>query len=268
MATNKVQEGEALTVTAPTGGATSGLPVQVVDLIGVAVTTVAAGSPVAVEVCGDWAFAKSGSAGPVFVVGDPVYWTGSVCTTDRSYPRLGAAMSAAGTSDTSVVVRLNTGAARRPFGVLTSAGTQLNSQDTAATAHANTLTIRTGTLRDGDVVRLSALVKVDDNNSSDTLATSLRFGGVTVATQAAHDVADADVIRLEATVSIQTSGASGEIHHFGTGQVQDDAADALAAADVSLDMSGALVVDVTATWGGAHADNKTTIKSLSWEVIR
>lgn len=268
MATNKIQEGDALTIAAPTGGVVSGTPVRVLDLVGVPVTTQSVGVAVALDMEGGYNLPKSGSTGPVFAVGSPVFWTGALCTTDSGYPRIGTAIAAAGTSATSVDVLISSAATARPFGRMTAAGTQLNTQLTALAAHADTLTIPVGTLRDGDVVKLAALVKVDDNNSTNTLATTLRFGGNAVAAQAAHDVDDDDVIRLESTIYIQTAGASGELHFFGLGQVQDDTLDVSGSCDASVDMSGALVIDVTATWSGAHADNKTTVKGLTWEVIR
>lgn len=268
MATNPVQEGRALTVAAPTGGAVSGTPFQVVDFVGVPVASADAGDPVAIALGGVYSLPKSGSSGPVFAVGDAVHWTGSACTLDRGYPRIGTATAAAGASATSVDVLIGTAAPARPRGRLTAAGTQLATGATALAAHADTLTIPAGTLRDGDVLKLAALVKVDGNNSTNTLTTSLRLGGAAVAAQAAHDVDDDDVIRLESTVYIQTAGASGELHFFGLGQVQDDGLDASGSCDASKDLSGALVVDVTATWSGASADNKTTVKGLTWEVIR
>jgi predicted RecA/RadA family phage recombinase len=268
MATNPVQEGRALTVAAPTGGAVSGTPFQVVDFVGVPVASADAGDPVAIALGGVYSLPKSGSSGPVFAVGDAVHWTGSVCTTLHTHPRIGTATAAAGASATSVDVLISTAAPARPVGRLTAAGTQLNTGATALAAHADTLTIPAGTLRTGDMVKILALVKVDDNNSTNTLTCNLRFGGSAVADQAAHDVDDNDIVLLEATVFVVAGGASGSVAWFGRGQVQDDGLDADNAGTASLDLSGAIVIDVAATWSGAHADNKTTLKGLFFEVIR
>jgi predicted RecA/RadA family phage recombinase len=210
MSTKFIQEGEILTVAAPTGGVTSGLPVVIGDLAGVPVATAAVGVDFGWRVEGVHSVVKSGSAGPAFAVGDPVYWTGALATTSSAYPLIGVATAAAGASATSVSVRL-TGAAKRLFGRMTAAGTQLNSQDSSATAYADTLSIPAGSLRSGDLLIIRALIKVDDNNSTNTLANSLRLGGVTVGTQAAHDVDDADGIYLEAECFFQTAGASGRV---------------------------------------------------------
>lgn len=268
MATNKIQEGRTLTIAAPTGGAVSGTPVQVVDLIGIPVASADAGDSVAIALGEVYNLPKSGSSGPVFAVGDAVHWTGSACTTLRTFPRIGTATAAAGASATSVDVLIGTAAPARPVGRLTAAGTQLNTQLTAEAAHADTLIIPANTLRVGDQVRITALVRVDDNNSTDTLTSHLRFGGNDLSDQAAHDVADADLVLLEATVFVTAIGATGSVSWFGRGQVQDDGLDADNAGVATVDLTAAITIDVTATWSGAHADNKTTLKGLAYEVIR
>lgn len=267
MATNFERDGNVLTLAAPTGGVTSGTPVAIGDLIGVPIATADATDDFALARTNCWTVPKSGSSGPVFAVGDPVYWTGALATTDGGYPLLGIATTAAGASDTSVVVCLSA-VPRRPAGRMTAAGTQLNSQDTSATAYADTLTIPAGVLRSGDVLVIRALIKIDDNNGTNTIANSLRLGGVTLGTQAAHDVDDGDGVFFEAYVSVQTAGASGEIHSRCLAHVQDDTPDTGVVFDQALDTTAALVIDLLATWSAGHADNKSTIKSLSYEVIR
>lgn len=267
MSTKFIQEGEILTVAAPTGGVTSGLPVAIGDLVGVPVASAAVGVDFAWQVEGVHSVVKSGSAGPAFAVGDPVYWTGALATTSSAYPLIGVATAAAGASATSVNVRLN-GAAKRLFGRMTAAGTQLNSQDSNATAYADTLSIPAGSLRSGDLLIIRALIKVDDNNSTNTLANSLRLGGVTVGTQAAHDVDDGDGIYLEAECFFQTAGASGEFHSRCIAHVQDDSPDTTVVFDQALDTTAALTVDLVGTWSAGHADNKSTIKGLTWEIVR
>ena len=36
----------------------------------------------------------------------------------------------------------------------------------------------------------------------------------------------------------------------------------------SLDTTAALTVDLVGTWSAGHADNKSTIKGLTWEIVR
>lgn len=267
MSTKYDQKGEILTVAAPTGGVTSGTPVAIGDLVGVPVSTAAVGVDFAWQVEGVHTVPKSGSSGPVFAVGDPVYWTGSVATTDSGYALIGVATAAAGASATSVNVRL-AGSAKRRFGRMTAAGTQLNSQDNAATAYADTLSIPAGSLRSGDLLIIRALIKIDGNNSTNTIANSLRLGGVTVGTQAAHDVDDGDGVYFEAECFFQTAGASGEFHSRCIAHVQDDSPDTTVVFDQALDTTAALTIDMVATWSAGHADNKSTIKGLTWEIVR
>lgn len=54
MAKNYIQDGQVLTVIAPAGGATAGLPVKIGALIGIALASAAAGEGVAIQLYGVW----------------------------------------------------------------------------------------------------------------------------------------------------------------------------------------------------------------------
>lgn len=108
MATNLIQNGDVLTLPAPTGGTTSGTGVLVGSIFGIASSTVDAGDDVAVNVTGVWEHAKTSAQ--AWTVGAAIYWddTNKVFTTSSSGNTLvgKATVAAANPSDTGTV-RLN-----------------------------------------------------------------------------------------------------------------------------------------------------------------
>ncbi|MFN3210864.1 MAG: DUF2190 family protein [Roseovarius sp.] len=106
MATNFVQRGEQLTLTA---GATiaSGDVVEIGSILGVAMGDAVSGGKVDVAVSGVWSLPKV-SADDVSE-GDPIYWdsgAGLVTVTSTDNTRLGTAVEAAGNGVGTVAVRL------------------------------------------------------------------------------------------------------------------------------------------------------------------
>ena len=107
MATNFVQDGKFVTVTAPANVA-SGAFVKVGSLFGVAVTAAASGAPVAIQIDGVHDLPK---AAPLEIVaGDPVYWDvadGNFNKTGSGNWFVGVAIETAASAATTVKVRLN-----------------------------------------------------------------------------------------------------------------------------------------------------------------
>ena len=104
---NYISTGDIVTVAAPAGGVTSGQGVVVGSIFGVAVTTAAATADVAVQVEGVFDLAKK--SGTAFSQGDKVSWDNVHAYADTPASTLypcGYAVKAAGTSDTTVRVRL------------------------------------------------------------------------------------------------------------------------------------------------------------------
>ena len=105
MAKNFVQNGDIVDIVAPAGGTTSGVGVLVGQLFGVALSTVAAGSTVAVGVSGVWEVAKTSAL--AISVGDPLYWDDTnkvVNKTATAQQKVGIAVSAA--ANPSATVRM------------------------------------------------------------------------------------------------------------------------------------------------------------------
>jgi predicted RecA/RadA family phage recombinase len=103
-----IQNGDVITVPAPTGGITSGDGMLVGNLFGVAATTAVEGEPAEVATTGVYSLPKAASA--VLTLGARVSWdnTAKVVTTPGTgrYP-IGIAVEDAGTGTTTVAVRLD-----------------------------------------------------------------------------------------------------------------------------------------------------------------
>jgi predicted RecA/RadA family phage recombinase len=109
MAKNYIQEGEVLTMAAPTGGILSGAGSMYGALFGVAQFTAAQGAPVEVSVEGVWLLPKPNSV-VAFTVGERIFWddTAKLCKkTATGFFAIGVATAAADASDSQVAVRLD-----------------------------------------------------------------------------------------------------------------------------------------------------------------
>lgn len=109
MAKNFVQVGDIIEVTAPSGGTTSGVGYVIgAQLFGVALTTVASGSPVNIGVSGVWTLPKVTSV--QYVAGDKLWWDNSgktvTATTGTQTVNIGIATVTAITTATTINVLL------------------------------------------------------------------------------------------------------------------------------------------------------------------
>ena len=104
--------------------------------------------------------------------------------------------------------------------VLATEGTHTNTI-VEGTASA-TVTIPANSLAAGNAIHIKSYGRVTDNNATDTLTPSLKFGDTdtsavtTIATGAALDVDDGDLVRLNAWITIRTIGSGGTFVADGT----------------------------------------------------
>lgn len=104
MASNSVQRGDVVTVTAPSGGVVSGALVVVGRIVGVAMTTAAQGDPVEVATQGVFTLVKGAT---VTSPGGPVYHSsGTVTPTASTNKEVGIALQAKGLGEFTVDVVL------------------------------------------------------------------------------------------------------------------------------------------------------------------
>jgi predicted RecA/RadA family phage recombinase len=104
---NFIQKGDTITLTAPTGGVSSGGGVLVGSLFGIAAGDAAENADVEVLTRGVFELPKATGA---IAQGAKVYWNnanGNVTTTVTGNTLIGAAIAAAASGDATVIVRLN-----------------------------------------------------------------------------------------------------------------------------------------------------------------
>ncbi len=108
MATNFIQDGDILTLTAPTGGVVKGTAIKINALLVVPLDTVAQTLPFQAAIVGVWTLAKA--TGQTWSEGSILYWangTTNFTTTATANERAGVAVAAAASGDTTGKVRLD-----------------------------------------------------------------------------------------------------------------------------------------------------------------
>ena len=149
------------------------------------------------------------------------------------------------------------------------AGTLREHENSTDAADLFSYQIPANTLEKGDIVRIKVFCTVVDSNGSDTLTPILNFGGTAIATGAALDVADSDIVYAWADVHVTATGSSGtmtaiaEIRTDALGAVHVIAATNLTSKDTTDSLAVALNVD----WDAAHADNEVRIDAVSIELV-
>ena len=149
------------------------------------------------------------------------------------------------------------------------AGTGREHENSTDAADLFSYMIPANKLEVGDIVRIKVFCTVVDSNSTDTLTPILKFGGTAIATGAALDVADDDIIYAWADVHVTASGSSGTMT-----AISEMRTDALGATVVigqtaltSKDTTGTLAVALNVDWDAAHADNEVRIDAVSIELV-
>ena len=146
------------------------------------------------------------------------------------------------------------------------AGTLREHENSTDAADLFSYTIPANKLEVGDIVRIKVFCTVVDSNSTDTLTPILNFAGSAIASGAALDVDDSDIIYAWADVHITSSTAMtavSEIRTDGLGAVHVIGATNLSSKDITADIAVALNVD----WSVAHTDNEVRIDAVSVELV-
>ena len=146
------------------------------------------------------------------------------------------------------------------------AGTLREHENTVTAADLFSYQIPANKLEIGDIVRIKVFCTVVDSNSTDTLTPILNFAGSAIATGAALDVADSDIVYVWADVHVTSATAMtavSEIRTDALGATTVIAATNLSSKDITAVMAVALNVD----WSVAHADNEVRIDSVSIELV-
>ena len=153
--------------------------------------------------------------------------------------------------------------------LFTEAGTGREHENSTDAADMFSYTIPANTLEKGDIVRIKVFCTVVDSNGTDTLTPILKFGGTAIATGAALDVADNDIVYAWADVHCTATGSSGTCTAIA--EIRTDALGAVhvigQTALTSMDTTGGLAVALNVDWDAAHADNEVRIDAVSIELV-
>jgi len=121
----------------------------------------------------------------------------------------------------------------------------------------------------GDIVRVKVFCTVEDNNGTDELTPILKFGGTAIATGAAWNVANDDIVYAWADVHVTATGSSGTMTAIS--EIRTDALGATVVigqtALTSIDTTAGLAVALNVDWSVAHADNIVKIDAVSIELV-
>lgn len=194
------------------------------------------------------------SFGGNFVEGDPVYCLGG--------------SGAAGTTSGRVTRFGN----NKLFQSIVAATVLTNT--VTATDFDQSLSIPANCLQVGDVINIHACVTCPSTNSTDTLTLLLKFGGITLATTGAIDVANNDVGVFDAQVVVRALGAAGAGSFAAMGlQTLGVPGTATVKAFNKLDASAfdttaAVTCLVNGQWSVASASNQARLDLLTVEINR
>mgnify|MGYP006406940685 CR=1 FL=1 len=150
-----------------------------------------------------------------------------------------------------------------------SAGTLIEHENSTDAVDIALYNIPANLLAVGDIVRIKVFCTVVDSNGTDTLTPILKFGGTAIATGAALDVADNDIVYAWADVHVTTAGSSGAMTAIGEIRTDANGGTSVTAATnlTSKDTTAALAVALNVDWDAAHADNEVRIDAFSVELI-
>lgn len=110
MATNKVNNGEIITVVAPNAVVSGRVVVVGTNLFGVAMANAASAENVALHMGGTWTLAKPNAVSTSAAAGASAYWDNTnsqVTISATSNTKIGHFVAAVGNTDTSATVRLS-----------------------------------------------------------------------------------------------------------------------------------------------------------------
>jgi len=156
-----------------------------------------------------------------------------------------------------------------PQKLFSEAGTLREHENTTDAADIAIYSIPANKLELGDIVRIKVFCTVIDTNSTDTLTPILKFGGTAIATGAALDVADDDIVYAWADVHVTATGSSGTMTSISEIRTDANGGTSVTAATnlTSKDTTGTLDVVLNVDWSNASADNEVRIDAFSVELI-
>lgn len=154
-----------------------------------------------------------------------------------------------------------------------SASEQMAPEDTTVeTANTQRLTIPAGTLKAGDRLRIRGFGRVTNQNSTNTITTALKIGGlagVTLAAVGAYDAATNDIHEWEAELFFEAVGGTPKIHSRGKSWRTGGSDARTHVVDSSTPATtGALDIVITQDWSADHANNRFKLFELSAELFR
>ena len=154
--------------------------------------------------------------------------------------------------------------------VLFSSAAQNTHSNSTDAADLCSYVIPKNTLAVGDIIKVTVRATVVDTNSTDTLTPTFNFGGTAIASGAALDVADSDIVWVDALIMVRAVGASGTMTAHSeiktnTGDTDVFASTALTSKNTVADAGLALALDVD--WSVAHAENIVRLDCFIVELI-
>ena len=135
----------------------------------------------------------------------------------------------------------------------------------------NSVTLESGVLQKGDVIRVRAQGIATSTNGTDTLNIKLYVGTEEIVETGAVDVADDDIWLIDADIVVRADGASGSLVAAGVvalGVEGTVTAKPFKKAVASEDLSGAVTIKTTATWSAASASNSCREDVFNVQVLR
>lgn len=142
---------------------------------------------------------------------------------------------------------------------------------TAENPFATNYTLPANSLAVGDQLRIRGLVKVTNQNSTDTLTLKLKIGSVVVEVTAAVDVATSDIGFFDALVQVLAIGASGSIVASGTqtlGTPGTAVAKPINLDPTTIDTTAANLITMTGQMSVSNAANVAVAEQFSVELVR
>jgi len=226
----------------------------------------ASGDPVSVHL-----FSQAGThkieTSVTFTAGDKLYGAddGKITNVATGGPGLFTALEDAGATD-SICEALWIGGTKSSGLIHSEVAASSAVTNTTTETSMYTRTIDGANLEAGDVLEIKAAVDVPATNSTDTLTLKLYIGTEVIATSGAVDVADDDVGYFDYQIVIGVGGASGTMRGQGL-QLLDATPTTtptlVVLSTVSEDLSGDVVIKLTAQWSVASASNSATARSFT-----
>lgn len=129
-----------------------------------------------------------------------------------------------------------------------------------------TLTVPAGTLRTGDVLRITGHIIVSAAASTDTITVKVYFGATAVLVSAAVNSTTADVISFDVTIIVRDADSSGGFIAYGTinnGAVSVAADVGYGAVATGINMTTAKVIKASSTWSATSATCTSALQAMT-----